>query len=138
MSTHISDPYWRAVVEAEALKAGRPANSPGWGMLEATKSGAFTSKGGERTTITAGTSRVSSAHWLAREYPEAFRPCDKRDARTTREHQRSLAHVREELERGRPTSRRPHRRSVLSRGVLPPRGYTPVLPRKAEPWRLPR
>jgi hypothetical protein len=31
----------------------RPPNSPGWGMLCAVKSGVFTSKAGERTTITA-------------------------------------------------------------------------------------
>jgi hypothetical protein len=56
-------------VELVPFDAKRPADSPGWGMLRAVKSGVFTSKQGERTTITAGVTGVAPCHWLAREYP---------------------------------------------------------------------
>ena len=124
-------------VELVPFDAKRPANSPGWGMLRAVKSGVFTSKQGERTTITAGVTGVAPCHWLAREFPEVFAVCDKRDTRTTRDHARSLNHVRQELERGRPTTTR------TRTGVLPPRtgGSTLRLPSHASgtrPLRLPR
>jgi hypothetical protein len=102
----------------------RPSNSSGWGMLRAVKSGTFTSKSGERATITAGTTRVSSDYWLARERPELFMPIDKRDVRTIDAHRGNLERAQQQLERGRPT------RTATRTGVLPPR-------KGAETWRLP-
>ena len=110
-------------VELVPFDVKRPANSPGWGMLRAVKTGTFTSKQGERTTIKAGVTRVAPSHWLAREYPEALTVADKRDARTTRDHARSLAHVRAELERGAPVTRT-HARPAPSRPLRLP---APVL-----------
>jgi hypothetical protein len=117
----------------------RPPNSSGWGMLRAVKSGTFTSKSGERTTITAGTTRVSSDYWLARERPELFMPIDKRDTRTIAAHSRNLEHARQTLERGRTT--RPA--TTRTGGVLPPRAGGSTLrlpggPSGARPLKLPR
>jgi hypothetical protein len=98
-------------------------------MLRAVKSGAFTSKAGERTTITAGVTGVAPSHWLAREYPEAFRVCDGRDTRSLQEHSRSLEHVRQQLERGRTPAGGPG---------LPRSGVLPSRPAGPQTWRLPR
>jgi hypothetical protein len=97
-------------------------------MLVACKSGEFVSERNptERVEIMAGTTRVSRDYWLVRQRPELFKPADKRDARTYREHSANLERARERLERGRPASRR--------KGVLAP---TRVLPPKPA-WRLPR
>jgi hypothetical protein len=105
----------------------RPPNSSGWGMLRAVKSGTFTSKSGERTTIKKDVTRVAAEHWLAREFPEAFRVVDKRDTRTIDAHRGNLERTRQELERGRTGASGPARPRS---GVLPPR-------KRAETWRLP-
>jgi hypothetical protein len=120
----------------------RPLGSPGWGMLRAVKSGAFTSERdpGERCTITAGKTQVAYDYWLARERPELFMPIDKRDTRTIDAHSRNLERTRHELERGRTRASGPARPRS---GVLPPRtgGSTlrlPGGPSGARPLRLPR
>jgi hypothetical protein len=52
-------------LDALMLRAGRPLNSSGWGMLAAAKSGTFTSqRTGERVEIIAGTTRVALGYWL--------------------------------------------------------------------------
>ena len=74
--------------QLERVTSGRPANSPGWGMLVACKTGAYVSERNpaDRVDITAGSTHVCRDFWLVRERPELFKPADKRDARTYREH----------------------------------------------------
>jgi hypothetical protein len=100
-------------------------------MLVACKTGAYISERNpaDRADITAGSTRVSRDYWLARERPELFKPADKRDARTYREHGANLEREGEELERGRPT-----RQASRRKGVLAPKGVLPPKPA----WRLPR
>ena len=131
-----SDPHWRALEEAAALAKGtaRPRNSPGWGMLVATKTGEFSPEGdpSERVIITAGTTLVSPDHWLAHERPELFTLRDRRDAGTYHAHCRNLQNARADLDRGRPTGAR---RGTAHALKLP--GQPFKLPRPA-PFRLPR
>jgi hypothetical protein len=114
---------------------GRPANSPGWGRLVATKSGAYVSERdpADHTFIEAGRTHVIPSYWLACERPELFKPADRRDTRTYQEHRGYLEHARRALERGRTSARSSSR-------VLPTPRHEPVLPspRKGQPWRLPR
>jgi hypothetical protein len=119
---------------------GRPVNSPGWGMLGAVKSGAFTSERNprERATIKAGTTRVSRDYWLAAERPELFMPIDERDTRTIDAHRSNLGRARRDLERGRTATRRttdqtrpgvlPARRPAVGLRWPRPRPHAPVLP----------
>jgi hypothetical protein len=97
-----------------------------WGMLVACKTGAYVSERNpaDHTTIEAGSTHVCRDYWLARERPELFKPADKRDARTYREHRAHLERTRQELERGRPTP------TATRTGLLPTR-------KSAEMWRLP-
>jgi hypothetical protein len=131
-----SDPRWRGLEEAAVLArgTGRPRNSPGWGMLVATRSGEFSPERdpSERVTITAGTTRVRADYWLARERPELFKLCDRRDTRTYRSHCRNLEHARQELERGHPA--RPRRRTDALK--LPGQPFR--LPRHYKAFKLPR
>jgi hypothetical protein len=112
--------------QLERVTGGRPANSPGWGKLVAVKSGAYPSERNpaDHTTIEAGKTHVCRDYWLARERPELFKPADKRDARTYREHRANLERAQQELERARRT------RTATRTGVLPTR-------KRAETWRLP-
>jgi len=132
----------RDIDRALVAMGGRPTNSSGWGMLKATRSGTFVSERDptEGVTLTEGVSRVNPRHWIVSERPELFRVVDKRDVHTAQTHSRYLERSREELERGRTSTRArtPYRPGVLSRGVLPPRPHRNVLPAKAAPWRLPR
>jgi hypothetical protein len=103
-----------------ARLSGRPRNSPGWRMLEATKTAAVISRDGKQhDVITAGKTRLSTDHWLARERPEWFKPADRRDSRTYHEHRRMLDLAKRDLER-----------ELRTASVLPAR-------RKEQPWRLP-
>ena len=134
-----ADGHPQAMFEQAQRAGGRPANSSGWGMLDAVKSGTYTSERDPANTITieAGTTRVCRGYWLAVERPELFRPADKRDSRTLREHSANLERTRQELERGMPPGRAPRRKGVLApKGVLPPK--PPFrLPRPAKAWKLP-
>jgi hypothetical protein len=138
-----SDSRWRALEEAAVLArgTGRPRNSPGWGMLVATRSGEFSPERdpSERVTITAGTTRVRADYWLARERPELFKLADRRDTRTYRSHTRNLEHARQELERGRPNRAR-RRTDALKLPGQPfrlPRHYTAFkLPRRTTTGRV--
>jgi len=118
------------------LWAGRPTNSPGWGMLTAVKSGTFRSPdGSEVVHVKAGVTRIAPSHWLFRVRPEWFRVADTRDRRTVLDHTRALERARRDLEGGRSStgsaSRSPAGSMALRPGVLPPR------PADA-PFRLPR
>lgn len=124
---------------AERVEVGdptRPRDAAGWSMLAATKTGVLRGPDGELCEVKAGVSRVHYSHWTVRCYPEWFRVIDRRDVRAVREHVRALEHLRQGLERGRPT------RTRTRTGVLPPRngGSTLRLPRTAgfRPLRLPR
>jgi len=129
-----SSAHFRVFEEAAAVASGRPRNSPGWGMLVATKSGGFRSKRdpAERTEIKAGITYVSPDYWLARERPELFKLGDHRDTRTHRTHSRALKNAREHVERGRPTG------SLHSTGALTLPGQPLKLPRSDRPLKLPR
>jgi len=129
-----SDPRYRDLV---AVGSNRPRNSPGWGMLVAVKSGVVVSPDGtERDYIKANRRRVRPDHWIAKAYPEMFRPaCDKRDTGTRDAHKRNLEHVLRYLERGRAAGRSSY---LYGQGVLPRQPTRPVLPPRkgSEPWRL--
>jgi hypothetical protein len=130
-----ADEYSQVEFDKRQRAAGRPANSPGWGMLAAVKSGEYVSERDPtvRTTITAARTYVSPDYWLAGERPELFMPADKRDLRIAAAHSRNLSRARAQLERGRPTSSR--RREQGDRLRLPGQPFR--LPPRA-PFKLPR
>jgi hypothetical protein len=105
----------------------RPADSPGWGMLQTLKTVRLRSPDGKVEEFKAGVTRVCRGHWAVRLHPEVFRVVDRRDTRSLQEHSRALDHVRQELERGLTRASGPARPRS---GVLPPR-------KRAETWRLP-
>jgi hypothetical protein len=125
-----ADAHTQRQFEKLQRKGGRPANSPGWGMLVACKTGEYVSQRdpAQRVTVTAGTTHVAGDFWLARERPELFKPADSRDARTYREHSANLERTRQELERGLPASHR-------GRATRPPQSRTLTLP--GQPFKLP-
>jgi Zn-finger nucleic acid-binding protein len=107
-----ADAHTQAQLDQLQRAAGRPLDSPGWGKLVAVKSGAYVSERNpaDRTTIEAGSTHVCRDYWLARERPELFKPADKRDARTYREHRAHLERARQELRtRHADTYRHPNR-----------------------------
>ena len=113
---------------AAALRvSARPPNSSGWGMLAATKSGVFVSQRDPslRTDIKANVTRVAVDYWLARERPELFKPCDKRDMRVYNAHRGMLERAQQDLGRRMPRTRAPRSSSLLA-----PRRTT------GQPWRL--
>ena len=126
--------------QLERVTSGRPANSPGWGMLIACKTGGYVSERNpaDHVTIEAGKTRVSRDYWLARERPELFKPADNRDARTYREHSANLERARHELERGLPASRRGRATRPTESGTLTLPGQPFRLPRNDRPFKLPR
>ena len=133
-----ADAHTQRQFELLQRKGGRPANSPGWSMLVASKSGAYVSERNpaDHTTIEAGSTHVCRDYWLAVERPELFKPADSRDTRTFREHRANLERKREELERGMPTRQASRRKGVLAPpGVLPPKPAF-RLPRRSPPPRV--
>jgi hypothetical protein len=114
--------------QLERLTTGRPANSPGWGMVQCVKTGELKSRNGrEVCRVTAGTTRCAVGYWAVVQWPEFFKPVDTRDKRTIDQHRGNLERTRRELERGRTTTS-----STRTSLVLPSR------PAGREPWRLPR
>jgi hypothetical protein len=112
-----ADIHYQALLDAAQWRSGRPPNSPGWGMVECVKSGELKSRNGrEVCRVTAGTTR----YWAVRQWPEFFRPIDKRDTRTAAAHRGNLERAQHDLERGRTVTRT----ASLSRG--------------RQSWRIPR
>ena len=69
---------------------GRPRNSPGWGRLVAIRTKGITTSEGDVAFVEAGKTRVAAESIYAREYPELFRPADRRDNATANIHRRNL------------------------------------------------
>jgi hypothetical protein len=106
------------------LRGDRPPNSPGWGLVECVKTGELKSRNGKEVCrVIAGRTRVVAGYWAAVQWPEFFRPCDKRDVRTISSHRSNLQRAQQELER---TPARPATRTR----VLPPRKSA------RRPWQL--
>jgi hypothetical protein len=69
---------------------GRPRNSPGWGRLVAIRTKGIVTFEGACVFVEAGRTRVAPDSSYAREYPELFRPADRRDKATACIHRRNL------------------------------------------------
>jgi hypothetical protein len=85
-------------VDALGQLTGRPRNSPGWGRLLAVKNARVLTSEGDHAIIGAGRDRVAPDSSYAQEYPELFRPADRRDKATAVAHLRNLTRAMARLE----------------------------------------